>query len=147
MAHKLFWNVNILYEQIETQYADQSPDEGPGAQMAVRTIVPDSMTFRCCQGPRQAFCVYTCGFLACYACKFPHSKLCCSPSRCRGPIERDTNVRRVCPDLSVARNAPSMVQRILNILSESKNIWPLASRWYDHLERFYKSPNVTRVGT
>ena len=47
MAHKLFWNVNILYEQIETQYADQSPDEGPGAQMAVRTIGPDSMTFRC----------------------------------------------------------------------------------------------------
>ncbi len=35
MAHRLFWNVNALYEQIETQYADRSPEEGPGAQMAV----------------------------------------------------------------------------------------------------------------
>jgi hypothetical protein len=39
-----------------------------------------------------------------------------------------------------------MVQRILNILAESKNIWPLASRWYDHLERFYKSQNMMTVG-
>jgi len=37
MSYKLFWNVNVLYEQIETQYADRSPEEGPGAQMAVRT--------------------------------------------------------------------------------------------------------------
>jgi len=59
----------------------------------------------------------------------------------------DANAPPVCPDPSIARNAPLMVQRILNILSESKNIWPLASRWYDHLERFYKSPNVTTVGT
>jgi hypothetical protein len=35
MAHTLFWNVNILYEQIKTQYVDRSPEEGPGAQMAV----------------------------------------------------------------------------------------------------------------
>jgi hypothetical protein len=40
-----------------------------------------------------------------------------------------------------------MVQRILNILAESKNIWPLASRWYDHLERFYNSQNPMTVGT
>lgn len=30
-----------------------------------------------------------------------------------------------------------MVQRILDILAESKRIWPLVSRWYDHLESFY----------
>lgn len=35
MARKLFWNVSILYEQIETHYAEKSPDDGPGAQMAV----------------------------------------------------------------------------------------------------------------
>ncbi|KAK4155157.1 hypothetical protein C8A00DRAFT_42210 [Chaetomidium leptoderma] len=102
MALKLFWNLNTLYDQIETHYSHKSPEEGPGAQMA-------------------AFCVYTCGFLACYPCKFPN----------------------ICPDPSIARNAPLMVQRILAILSESKNIWPLASRWYDHLERFYKAQNVT----
>ncbi|KAK4125029.1 hypothetical protein N657DRAFT_570301 [Parathielavia appendiculata] len=105
MARKLFWNVNMLYEQIETHYADKSPEEGLGAQMA-------------------AFCVYTCGFLACYACKFPD----------------------ICPDPSITRNAPMMVQRILNILAESKQIWPLAARWYDHLERFYKSKDVMTVG-
>lgn len=47
----------------------------------------------------------------------------------------------VCPDLSIARNAPMMVQRILNILAESQNVWPLASRWYDHLEKFYRAQN------
>lgn len=52
----------------------------------------------------------------------------------------------VSPDPNVARNAPSMVQRILNILAESKNIWPLASRWYDHLERFYSSQNFMAAG-
>ncbi|KAL2172623.1 hypothetical protein VTG60DRAFT_4742 [Thermothelomyces hinnuleus] len=55
MARKLFWNVSMLYEQIETHYAERSPEDGPGAQMA-------------------AFCFYTCGFLACYPCKFPNSK-------------------------------------------------------------------------
>jgi hypothetical protein len=52
----------------------------------------------------------------------------------------------VCPDSSIIRNAPMMVQRILNILAESKNIWPLAARWYDHLERFHKSHNMMTVG-
>jgi hypothetical protein len=41
MARKLFWNVNALYEQIETHYADRTPDEGPGAQMAVRANNPE----------------------------------------------------------------------------------------------------------
>lgn len=45
MAHRLFWNVNILYEQIETQYADRSPEEGPGAQMAVSPIGTSGLTF------------------------------------------------------------------------------------------------------
>lgn len=40
-----------------------------------------------------------------------------------------------------------MVQRILNILAESKSIWPLAARWYDHLEKFYSSQNAMAVGT
>jgi hypothetical protein len=40
-----------------------------------------------------------------------------------------------------------MVQRILNILAESKSIWPLATRWYDHLERFYTSQNAMPAGT
>ena len=55
-------------------------------------------------------------------------------------------VSLVCPDKSITQNAPMMVQRTLNILAESKNIWPLASRWYDHLERFYKAQNVMTVG-
>lgn len=56
MAHKLFWNVMYLYEQIVTHYGERSQGEGPGAQMSV-------------------FCVYTCGFLACYLCKFPERKM------------------------------------------------------------------------
>jgi hypothetical protein len=106
MAQKLFWNVNILYEQIETHYVDKAPGDGPGAQMA-------------------AFCFYTCGVLACYPCKFPN----------------------ICPDPTIVSNAHVMVQRIINILAESKSIWPLATRWYDHLERFYTSQNAMAAGT
>ncbi|KAK4194554.1 hypothetical protein QBC40DRAFT_32621 [Triangularia verruculosa] len=95
MAQELFRNIKELYEQIEIQYGDRAPDEGPGAQMA-------------------AFCVYTCGFLACYLCKYP----------------------KLSPDPVLVRDAPHIVQRILGILDESKNIWPLAARWYDHLEKF-----------
>jgi hypothetical protein len=73
MAQKLFWNVNILYEQIETHYVDKAPGDGPGAQMAV------SANNQILDVPRltnsiQAFCFYTCGVLACYPCKFPNSK-------------------------------------------------------------------------
>jgi len=71
-----------------------------------------------------AFCFYTCGILACYPCKFPN----------------------ICPNPAITHNAPMMVPRILDILAESKSIWPLASRWYDHLERFYNSQNALIVG-
>jgi hypothetical protein len=52
----------------------------------------------------------------------------------------------VCPDPVIARNSPMMVERILHILAESRSIWPLASRWYDLLERFYKSHNSMTAG-
>lgn len=35
MSRELFMNVRDLYEQIDTQYADKSPEEGMGGQMAV----------------------------------------------------------------------------------------------------------------
>ncbi|KAK3394123.1 hypothetical protein B0H63DRAFT_36844 [Podospora didyma] len=98
MSLDLFRNVRDLYEQIETQYADRSAEEGMGAQMA-------------------AFCVYSCGFLACYLYKYPG----------------------ICPEPSLARDGHMMVTRIMNILAESKSIWPLASRWYDILDKFRKS--------
>ncbi|KAM7220089.1 hypothetical protein V8F06_004603 [Rhypophila decipiens] len=96
MSRELFINVRDLFEQIDTQYADKSPEEGMGGQMA-------------------AFCVYTCGFLSCYLYKYPN----------------------LCPEPSIAHEGPTMVRRILSILHECKTIWPLASRWYDHLEKFY----------
>ncbi|KAK0733686.1 hypothetical protein B0T26DRAFT_631339 [Lasiosphaeria miniovina] len=105
MSLELFRNVKDLYEQIETQYGDRSPEEGTGAQMA-------------------AFCVYSCGFLAGYLCKYPN----------------------VCPEPNLVREGPMMVQRVLNILAESKNVWPLASRWYDHLERFCRAQKGIVVG-
>lgn len=73
MAQKLFWNVNILYEQIETHYVDKAPGDGPGAQMAVSTNGQILGVLNLMK-PLQAFCFYTCGVLACYPCKFPNSK-------------------------------------------------------------------------
>ena len=39
-----------------------------------------------------------------------------------------------------------MVARVLSILAESRNIWPLATRWYEHLERFYTAQSGVIVG-
>ena len=40
------------------------------------------------------------------------------------------------------QRAQKIVPRMLHILSESKDIWPLATRWFDHLEKFY----LSRIG-
>lgn len=56
MAHELWVNVEQLYDQIVTQWADRGDGEGMGGQMA-------------------AFCIYSCGFLASYFCKYPQRKL------------------------------------------------------------------------
>ncbi|KAF5021736.1 hypothetical protein F66182_6237 [Fusarium sp. NRRL 66182] len=52
IVHKLFDNVHRLYEQIDAQFTDRSPDESVGAQMA-------------------AFCVYSCGLFSIYLCHYP----------------------------------------------------------------------------
>lgn len=52
MATELFTNVRELFEQIDAQFTDQSPEESVGAQMA-------------------AFCVYSCALHLSYLYKHP----------------------------------------------------------------------------
>ena len=62
MSLELFRNVRGLYEQIDTQFASRTGDEGVGAQMS-------------------SFCVYSCGLFASYLYRYPNSELpilCCS---------------------------------------------------------------------
>ncbi|KAM0426263.1 hypothetical protein ACHAPT_008616 [Fusarium lateritium] len=65
-----------------------------------------------------AFCVYSCGLFSTYLCRYPH----------------------ICPDPNISREGPMMLQRTLSILMECKEVWPLASRWVDALERFARDP-------
>ncbi|RBR17055.1 uncharacterized protein FIESC28_06557 [Fusarium coffeatum] len=65
-----------------------------------------------------AFCVYTCGLLSTYLCHYPS----------------------ICPDPNISRDGHMMYQRTLSILLECKEVWPLASRWADALERFAQDP-------
>jgi len=55
MSTDLFSNVKELFDQIDTQFKERSPGEGTGAQMS-------------------AFCVYSCGIMATYLLKYPHSQ-------------------------------------------------------------------------
>lgn len=55
LSKELFCNVRQLYEQVDAQFSDRTPDESVGAQIA-------------------AFCVYSCGLFSTYICKYPHSK-------------------------------------------------------------------------
>ena len=38
-----------------------------------------------------------------------------------------------------------MLQRCMSILMESKEVWPLASRWLEALEKFSRDPKATAV--
>jgi hypothetical protein len=90
--------------------------------------------------------VYSCGFLACYLLKYPYCKLLSRRREKERRKEGKTSLIRtwsnpkstVCGDPNLAAAGPEMVQRTLHILSQSQNIWPLATRWVEHLERFSK---------
>lgn len=60
MSNEIFTNVRYLYEQIDAQFTNRSPDESVGAQIA-------------------AFCVYSCGLFSTYLCKYPNSKFITAP--------------------------------------------------------------------
>ncbi|KAM5348792.1 hypothetical protein ACJ41O_008615 [Fusarium nematophilum] len=72
----------------------------------------------CVGAQMAAFCVYSCGLFSTYLCRYPN----------------------ICPDISISRDGPMMLQRTLSILMECKEVWPLASRWVDALERFARDP-------
>lgn len=53
----------------------------------------------------------------------------------------------VCRDVDLVRSAPMIVQRTLKMLGESKRIWPIVSRWHEHLGTFYQAHhNLMGVG-
>lgn len=52
LSTELFRNVHYLFQQIDAQFSNRSPDESVGAQIA-------------------AFCVYSCGVFSAYLCKYP----------------------------------------------------------------------------
>ncbi|KJZ72576.1 hypothetical protein HIM_08100 [Hirsutella minnesotensis 3608] len=99
LSKELFRNVRQLYEQVDAQFTDRTPDESVGAQIA-------------------AFCVYSCGLFSTYICKYPH----------------------ICQDSTLAQNGPVMLQRIITILRECKEVWPLAARWVEALEKSFLDP-------
>jgi len=39
MSEELFLNVRGLFHQIDTHFSERSPDDGTGAQMAVRSVL------------------------------------------------------------------------------------------------------------
>ncbi|ROW10394.1 hypothetical protein VMCG_01645 [Cytospora schulzeri] len=97
MSLELFKNVKLLHEQIETQFLERAPDDSLGAQMAL-------------------FCVFSCGHMATYLCRYPN----------------------VCPDPSITRDGPIMLQRAMTILTEASQVWPLAARWLENLHKFFR---------
>lgn len=106
MSLDLFRNVRALYEQIDAQFSDRTPDESVGAQIA-------------------SFCVYSCGLFSSYLCKYPS----------------------ICPEKSIADAGPMMLAKTINILNECKEVWPLASRWADALEKFSHHPTSVPLPT
>ncbi|KAK2590452.1 hypothetical protein QQS21_011869 [Conoideocrella luteorostrata] len=53
---------------------------------------------------------------------------------------RSPNESVVCQDQSLAGDGPIMLQRTIGILNECRQVWPLAARWVDALEKFSLDP-------
>ncbi|KFG80430.1 hypothetical protein MANI_012958 [Metarhizium anisopliae] len=130
MSNEIFINVRYLYEQIDAQFTNRSPDESVGAQIA-------------------AFCVYSCGLFSTYLCKYPSSKpplpltsLPFSIYKCNKPTPNPP----VCQDKALVRDGPMMLQRTINILKECREVWPLAARWVEALEKFSLDPQSATFG-
>ncbi|TEA01997.1 hypothetical protein C8034_v002399 [Colletotrichum sidae] len=70
-----------------------------------------------------SFCVYSCGLFSTYLVKY----------------------KNICSDKSIVTQAPNMLQRCMSILIESKQTWPLASRWLESLERFSRDPKAAAL--
>lgn len=70
MSLELFKNVKLLYEQIETQFMERAADDSLGAQMAVCGSNPDYLIDPA--NLPQLFCVFSCGHMATYLCKYPN---------------------------------------------------------------------------
>ncbi|KAL2753952.1 hypothetical protein ACRALDRAFT_2108436 [Sodiomyces alcalophilus JCM 7366] len=71
-----------------------------------------------------SFCVYSCGLFSKYLCKY----------------------KKICSDVTIIREGPKMLQRCMNILIDSKKVWPLAARWLESLEQFSRDPKAAVMG-
>ncbi|KAL1892884.1 hypothetical protein Sste5346_006777 [Sporothrix stenoceras] len=94
MSGELFRNVKDLFTQIDCWIEEREPGDGTGAQLAI-------------------FCVYSCGLMAAYLCKYP----------------------KLCPDAATTREGKHMLDRTMGILSQSTSVWPLARRWMESVEK------------
>ncbi|KAF3355630.1 hypothetical protein VdG1_03922 [Verticillium dahliae VDG1] len=70
-----------------------------------------------------SFCVYSCGLFSTYLCKY----------------------KNICSDRTIVKQGRTMLLRCMSLLMESKQVWPLASRWLESLERFSRDPKAATV--
>ncbi|KAM0283729.1 hypothetical protein ACHAQH_002318 [Verticillium albo-atrum] len=61
------------------------------------------------------------------------------------PRNRLLTFTPVCSDKTIAKQGRTMLLRCMSLLMESKEVWPLASRWLESLERFSRDPKAATV--
>jgi len=123
---QLFKNLTGLYQQIDAQFTDRTPDESVGAQMA-------------------AFCTYSCGLFSTYLVKYPRSTSLSFPVPFPVVFTVSTDNGSVCHDQEIARMGQPILQRTMEILTECKEVWPLASGWLRSLEAFDQDPTQSLI--
>lgn len=121
LSSDLFRNVEELFVQIDAQFTDRTPDESVGAQIA-------------------AFCVYSCGLFATYLCKYPASTSYLLSFFSN--LHEILTVLPVCSNRSTSQKGHMMLRRTVSILMECKDVWPLAARWAEALDKFSQDPKA-----
>ncbi|CAK7271523.1 hypothetical protein SEPCBS119000_004650 [Sporothrix epigloea] len=109
MASELVFNIKDLFAQIECWVQEQAPGDGTGAQLAL-----------CFHGSISVQIPQMCVALGFMEQQSSHRS--------------DPNT--VCPDASTSLDAERMLDRTMDVLKRSTDVWPLARRWIDSIEKF-----------
>ncbi|CAH0053937.1 unnamed protein product [Clonostachys solani] len=86
--------------------------------LQINILFFSKLTSECGEDQIFALCVYTCGLLSAYLCKYP----------------------LICQDRSIIAQGPRMLTTILSIFEERIDRWPQAARWKDELSSILYYP-------
>ena len=144
MAGELFSDVRRLYEQLDASFP-LCPQGFPPIIVSNPNAIVNVLWLTDHGCIPQVFCIYICGSLASYLCKWPQRT--CFRERGRVQLLADVPYAAVSPEL--APQARRIFHRALDMLNNAKDLWPKARAWQNALAQtsaVFAKPDVAATG-